>query len=179
MKQAAGRACATAARSAGMTTGSSSSRAGRSTSSPTGRSAGPPRPGAATTPNPPATPSSGPELVMKSGFARYRPGEIRELPQAQRSGSLCGDDPASGSGGVFEQVPVPDHPGGGTCPPGDGPERGGVTLVGCHLGLDGFGSAVADGVLDHLGGEVTAIGGGQLGCVQEVGQLGGAGGGIG
>jgi dihydrofolate reductase len=32
---------------------------------------------------------------MKSGFARYRPGEIRELPPARRSGSLSGDDPAS------------------------------------------------------------------------------------
>ena len=80
---------------------------------------------------------------------------------------------------MFEQVPVPDHPGGGTCPPGDGPEWGGVTLVGCHLGLDGFGRAVADGVLDHLGDEVAAIGGGQLVAVQEVAQLGGAGGGIG
>src|SRR5690348_13031220 len=80
---------------------------------------------------------------------------------------LGGGGPGSSSGGVFEQVPVPDHPGGGTCPPGDGPERGGVTLVGCHPGLDGFGGAVADGVLDHLGDEVTAIGGGQLVAIQE------------
>ena len=59
-RRAGGPACVTAARNAGMTTGSSSSRAGRSTSSPTGPSAGPPRPGAATTPNPPGTPSREP-----------------------------------------------------------------------------------------------------------------------
>src|SRR4029077_9548183 len=85
----------------------------------------------------------------------------------------------SGSGGLFEQVPMPDHPGGGSCPPGDGPERGGIALVGCHVGLDGFGSAVADGVLDHLGDEVAAIGGGGVVAVQEVAKLAGAGGGVG
>ena len=55
-RRAAGPACATGARNAGMTTGSSSSPGGQSLSSPAGPSAGPPRPGAATTPNPPATP---------------------------------------------------------------------------------------------------------------------------
>jgi hypothetical protein len=40
---------------------------------------------------------------MKSGFARYRPGEIRELPLARRSGSLCGDDRALG---VFSDLPL-------------------------------------------------------------------------
>ena len=56
-KRVGGPACAMAARSAGMTTGSSSSPDGPSTNSPTAPSAGPPRPDAATTPNPPATPS--------------------------------------------------------------------------------------------------------------------------
>ena len=94
---------------------------------------------------------------------------VRTAPQAPRMGCWSGSD------GVFEQVPVPDHPGGGSCPPGDGPERGGVALGGCHVGFDGFGRAVADGVLDHLGDEGAAIGGSQLIAVQEVAQLGGAG----
>ena len=57
-RRAAGPACVTATRSAGMTTGSSSSPGGTSTSSPTGPSAGPPHRGGPTSPNPPGTRSS-------------------------------------------------------------------------------------------------------------------------